>query len=297
MSSCAGDRTATTRASLVAARPRRRRRLFRAVLPAIVALAAIATVSPLGAHDFWIEPSSFGPAVGEAVALSLRVGERFAGDPVALDPAIVERFAAIDAGRESAVGGEPGDEPAGRFRSEAAGAHWIVYDNRPRPIELDPRTFEAYLAEEGLEAVIAERRARGEAARPGRERYSRCAKALVVVGRAAGAAELPRELGLELELVLDATPETLAGGSLPLRVVFRGAPLAGARVVALPRAAPGARLVTRTDAAGAVRLELPTAGVWLIKAVHMVRTPEGSADADWESLWASLTLEVPPAHP
>jgi len=33
-------------------------------------------------------------------------------------------------------------------------------------------------------------------------------------------------------------------------------------------------------------------GLWLIKAVHMVPAPEGSG-AEWESLWASLTFELP----
>ena len=31
---------------------------------------------------------------------------------------------------------------------------------------------------------------------------------------------------------------------------------------------------------------------WLVKAVHMVQAPAGT-DADWESLWASLTFEIP----
>jgi hypothetical protein len=41
-----------------------------------------------------------------------------------------------------------------------------------------------------------------------------------------------------------------------------------------------------------VSLPLDAAGTWLVKAVHMTRTPAGS-EADWESLWAPLTFEVP----
>ena len=58
------------------------------------------------------------------------------------------------------------------------------------------------------------------------------------------------------------------------------------------------RLTARTDAQGAFSLDLPRAGVWLIKSVHMVRTSFWSfSDADWISLWASLTFEVPEARP
>ena len=212
---------------------------------------------------------------------------------MAFDPERVERFEAVGGSGRTAVAGAPGDEPAGRFLPAAAGAYWIVYDNLPRPIELAAEPFEAYLAEEGLEAVSAARREHGESERAGRELYSRCAKALVVAGD--GPAP-PRELGLELELVLDAEPAGLASGRLPLRLLFRGAPLAGALVVARPRAAPTAELAARTDAAGAVRFELPVGGVWLVKAVHMVAAPAAPADhadADWESFWASLTLELP----
>ena len=38
--------------------------------------------------------------------------------------------------------------------------------------------------------------------------------------------------------------------------------------------------------------DLTPPGVWLVKAVHMVPAPAASG-ADWESLWASLTFEVP----
>ena len=53
------------------------------------------------------------------------------------------------------------------------------------------------------------------------------------------------------------------------------------------RSSPSAR-----TGSGRVRLRLPSHGRWLIKAVHMV--PAGdAAQADWQSLWASLTFEIP----
>jgi len=39
-------------------------------------------------------------------------------------------------------------------------------------------------------------------------------------------------------------------------------------------------------------LGLPRPGVWLVKVVHMVPAPKDTG-ADWESLWASLTFEIP----
>ena len=46
----------------------------------------------LFAHDFWIEPSSFHPALGEPLHVALRVGEQFKGEPVKRNPERFEKF-------------------------------------------------------------------------------------------------------------------------------------------------------------------------------------------------------------
>ncbi len=58
------------------------------------------------------------------------------------------------------------------------------------------------------------------------------------------------------------------------------------------RSDPSVRLTAYSDVRGEFSLALPRAGVWLIKSVHMVRASFFS-DADWYSLWASLTFEMP----
>jgi hypothetical protein len=63
-------------------------------------------------------------------------------------------------------------------------------------------------------------------------------------------------------------------------------------VVAILHSDPSAQLTAHSDKQGAFSFALPHAGVWLIKSAHMVRAGFFS-DADWESLWASLTFEVP----
>jgi uncharacterized GH25 family protein len=94
-----------------------------------------------------------------------------------------------------------------------------------------------------------------------------------------------------LELIPASDP-TLAAGPFRGRLLYRGSPLAGVRVVAIPRSNPSAALATRSDARGDFSLPLPDGGVWLIKAVHMVEAGWFSR-ADWQSLWASLTFEAP----
>ena len=143
--------------------------------------AALLGARPLAAHDFWIEPSSYVAAPGEPLALRLREGEGFAGEALARDPAHLARFTAVGPGVELEVPGVDGTEPAG-FLVAPAGAYVLVYDSRPGTIRLEAAKFARYLEEEGLQSVQRERERLGEAGEPVRERFSRCAKALVSLG-------------------------------------------------------------------------------------------------------------------
>ncbi len=285
----------------------------------LLLLAALA--APAAAHDFWIRPDSFAPAPDSPLAVRCFVGEQgVAGEPVARNDARLLRFELLGRGGRAAarpVVGQDGAEPAGAVRVPDDGAAWVVFENTPARLELEAAKFEAYLREEGLEAILARRAARGESDRPSREVYARCAKALLRPGgvvRESDAAVVLAPVGLRLELLPEADPETLAfgadGAELRVRLLFEGAPLAGALVkatllaphgptgepaapaVALPFSAPAATgLHARTDAHGRVALRLARGGEWLVTCVHMLAAEgEAATDHDYESLWASLAF-------
>ena len=258
----------------------------------IAALAAALLLPPVAAlaHDFWIEPSTFRPSVGSTVAVSLRVGERFQGDAVGRSSQRIVRFVLRSPGGERPIPGEEGGDPAGQAAASEPGLLTIGYRSNNARVELPAEKFEQYLREEGLERVIALRARRGESAKPSRERYSRCAKSLIAAGDATAGTDTP--LGFTFEIVSDRNPYAArAGEALPFRILLRGKPAAGVLVTALPREAPDSRVTARSDSRGRVALRLPAPGVWMVKAVHMEAV--AAQDADWESLWASLTFELP----
>lgn len=265
--------------------------------PRVIVATFVAFVALRAAgHDFWIEPSTFRPAVGERVMAALRVGQKLSGDPLPRIPQLIDRFVIKgESGVEGPVVGRPGADPAGIAFVGDAGLHWIGYQSNPYPVALEAPKFEDYLRDEGLERIIEERKKNGQSAAPGRERFYRCAKSLL--DTPAGAADGPSRvfdapLGFTLELVPRKSPYAIqAGGELPLSLLFRGKPMANVLVVAMSKDDPDKAVRARTDAKGRVTLRLAHAGFWLIKAVHMEAAPADSG-VDWESWWASITFDL-----
>ena len=246
---------------------------------------------PLAAHDMWIEPTTFFPQSGQIVSLRLRVGQDLLGDPLLLDPSLVNQFVVSNGNGVRPVVRRDGRDPAGLVRLAEPGVHVVGYRSNPSTIEIPADTFNQYLKEEGLDAVSAQRARRNETRAPAREIFSRCAKSLVLSG-ATPDAQGDRPLGFTLELVAERNPYGLrADQDLPVRLTYESRPLAGALVVAINRLNPAEKLAARTDTDGRVRLRLRRQGMWLIKAVHMVPALPDT-HAEWASFWASLTFEM-----
>jgi uncharacterized GH25 family protein len=265
---------------------------------AAFAVAAALAAGPLSAHDFWIEPSTFRPQVGENVTARLWVGPHLKGEPFPRVSKLIVTFALFSGAGTTPLSGREGDDPAGSVRITAPGLQFIGYRSRDYGVSIDAAKFEDYLKEEGLEEISKIRASRGETQKPAREAFSRAAKALLDAGQTG---KLPtgydRDLGFTLELIADRDPYTATvGQTLPFRLLYEGKPLPGALVQALSKTRPEKGVAGRTDAKGRVSLNLDASGLWLIKAVHMIPAPPG-VDADWQSLWASLTFEIGSSNP
>lgn len=267
-----------------------RRLLLLLHVATLLALAA----APLPAHDFWIEPSTFTPEVGDRVALGLRVGDEPPGEALPRDPAhLLEFWARAPDGRRVEVRGVDGVDPAGILAVDAPGAWTVGYRSAETPVELPADRFEAYLREEGLEWAIERRAGSGRSGDRGRELFSRSVKTLIAAGappsEAAGAA-WSRPLGLPFELVPVGPPcPTDAAGSVTFRALAAGQPLAGILVDARSDDPESRKVQGTTDREGRVVLPLDGAGSWLVAAVRLEELPAGGA-ADWRSTWTSLVF-------
>ncbi len=230
--------------------------------------------------------------------LRLEVGEFFEGDAAGFSISRTARMRHYTAKSQQDL--KPFLSPVAPeadvlFSLDSKGHHLFVFDSEPLTISLSADRFHAYLHDEGLDFVKAVREKEGTASLPGRERYRRNVKTLMLVDAAATTDRtFALTTGQRLELTPLQNPFALRPGqSLGLKVAFDGKPLGGALVKAWHKRGGQLLIIrARSTADGTVTLDLPFAGAWMLSVVHMVPASD-TTDADWDSYWGNLSFMLP----
>lgn len=282
-------------------------------VPSVLLVSAtIVTATIAAADDFWLVPNAFHVAVGDEVVLRGQTSSQF---PTSRSAVAVDRVAEAKVMSESGDVAITGLSVQGRSllireRPSRAGQYAIAVAIHPRSLRESADGFRRYLDAEG--AAAARRRVEQEGLLAGKDsvtrRYAKYAKALVQVGRG-GARAFARPAGHVIEFVPLRDPTVLAAGdTLELRLLFRGAPLAGVPVHAdvvdldADRDAPGGSAhatgagaaapgTFTPDARGVVRVPLGRLGMWSIRTIHVTQAPAGSG-ADWGAHWGTLVFAL-----
>ena len=260
-----------------------------------LACGLLGTVTPAAAHDFWLLPQSFQLDEPGDVQVRFLVGH---ADEVNAWNLQWDRVVAL----RSHGGGEVSDlQPHltpvngvvpgyAAVALPAPGTHVVAFESHHSFSDLEADKFNDYAEGEGLTAVLEARERDGASGSNGRELYSRRAKTLLQVGEEATDDALA-PLGHTLEIVPEANPYALGEDrSLPVRVMFRGEPLAGATVdiTALGTGEdPFAEVVT--DAEGRAAFDVPDGGAYKLNVVWGVPNT-GSRQAEFETVFSSLTF-------
>jgi Domain of unknown function (DUF4198) len=274
----------------------------------LVSLACTATTTL--AHEVWLEAPRFRLQPGNVVQVRAFVGANFAGAPWSNKAAKVQRLIRFGPSPADTTDLTPKNAAATdtfrtAFTFARPGTHLVLLQSTSSFIELPADQFTAYLREEGLDYALKLRQENEETAKPGRETYSRCAKTLLQVGDPAlvplaADSACRHAYGLPLELVPEQNPYRLAADkALTVRVLRGGRPAFGAAVQVWqrqPGGLPTTHYTTRANQSGRILLRLSGPGPYLLATVDMRPAPARLREqADWQSVWASLTFAGPPA--
>lgn len=278
--------------------PRRSRSSLRRALSVIAAAAGLlAGVGAAEAHDNWLEVEPFfAPTPGKA-KVYLATGEQFleAEHLTVRSRSRYSGFFLLSASGRRDISADLREDqqpltvlsPGGR----TMGTFVLALDAAPKDIEIAAEKFQAYLLEERLVDALLWRAGAGKEDDPGRERYSRCMKAIVQIGPKLDPVAT-QATGQEIEIVPLAHPYSIAvGGALEVQVLFKGRPLAGRAITAANRFRTSvSKKTVRTDASGRASFVLSRAGDWMFRLVHI---EPASGDVDYRSYWANLTFSLP----
>lgn len=243
-------------------------------------------------HEFWLEPSQFFARVGDQIRVQVLVGENFTGERSEgkKNRIIHYRHETVNGSTDliPALQGDTYGDVTVLLRSE--GTHVLSFANTPKFLAMKADSFLLYLEEDGLDNVITTRQHREETAKPSRELYQRCVKALVQVGSKTDSS-YAKNTGMTLEIIPVQNPYTQRPGqTAEFQLLFDNKPLAGALVRYWNRDTQNhvSEEKQRSDAQGRARFKLK-AGSNMISLVRMIPNAD-TTEADWHSYWGSLTF-------
>lgn len=262
----------------------------------LTVVLALSLAGPALAHDFWLQPQAFRVPLNQPVPVTIQVGhgdlrQRWGGLPAR----VVMLRSFTDGGGadlKSALRAPTGPEDA-LIKFSRPGTYILGFQSTPAFSELPAIRFNDYATIEGLTGVLQWRARTGKTDTPGREIYSRRAKAILEVGGPGGPgrAQVTKPLGMTLEIVPERNPYALlADHRLPVRVYYQGRPLAGALVKLTNLEFDGRPVETHlTDGAGRAEFTVPQTGEWLVNVIWSAPV-SGNPKADFETIFSSLTF-------
>ena len=262
----------------------------------ILAMVLLTVGPAAAAHDFWLQPLRFALAAPGAVPMRIYVGHGSARDRWGLAADRVLLFSSVGpdglVNRKSNLQlGAPDIDAIVPLAQP--GTYVFAFQSTPSTSDLPYLRFNDYVAVEGVTPIATHRAGIGAERKNGRELYSRRAKTIVEIGPVgpAGIARATRAVGLSLEIVPERHPATLKPGErLPVRILYRRKPLAGALVKLTNLDADEKPVaMARTDAAGRASFVIPAKGQWQFNVIW-ADVIKGNPTADYMTTFSSLTF-------
>ena len=258
-------------------------------------LGGLFSVANISAHEMWIEPVQYDVALGSTILAHEKVGTNFKGNEYAyLSESYIELLLSVN-GKTRDVKSRIGDLPAIHEKANEEGLTVLSARTSTSTVVYKAwDEFEGFIKSKGLDWVLKEHRKRDLSESDVSEAYSRYPKSLVKVGHGKGKDVF---LGMPIEWLAENNPYINTDEPVKLRLLWHGKPFKNTHVTIFNRIE--GKLITSeliTDSEGKIEVPRANGGEFLVNSVQMIKPSKTIADltgAVWESLWASMTYQIP----
>ncbi len=264
----------------------------------LLVLACTLPVTPLAAHEYWIEPEAYQLAIDDNIRADFKNGQNFKGINLSFFDRGSQRFDQVFDGRTTPVNARSGDIPALQLDARHMdGLLVVVLETTPARITYTEwQKFLKFAAHKDFPNAATDHAANGWSREKFTESYSRHAKALIAIGTGQGK---DTTVGLTTEFTALTNPY-LAGfdGQMKVALSYQGQPRADAQIEVFDRAADDSVAITlhRTDSQGHATIPVKPGHAYLFDAVMLRPAPDADGDPNapvWQTFWAALTFAVP----
>ena len=248
------------------------------------------------AHEFWISPERFVYPADTQMQANLKVGQEFAGPSYTYNPRNFTRFEVISGSERAEVVGRLGDMPALSMPPLAEGLNIVVHETDDSQLSYTKwEKFTKFVDHKAFPNTLDDHVARGLSKdEKFIESYRRFAKSLIAIGHGRGE---DQNVGLRTEIVVLDNPYHLDGSEIAVQVFLEGQPKANTQIELFEKAPDGSVEITlyQTGADGTAQLPVKRGYSYLVDNVSMLALDNDDASEGpvWESLWASMTFQIP----
>ena len=241
---------------------------------------------PGHAHELWLEPENFIIQPNSKLNAHIKVGQKFNGDKFPYLHSETKSLKLFLKKKTIILKLRDGDYPAIQSSLKKAGLYTLSYESIPERVNYKNfETFQSFLKEQDIWDEWSEKNS-SLINTDINETYTRYAKSLINVGDGLGE---DFNTGLLFELIALNNPY-VSENKVEILLLYKNKPFANSQITIFNKINDQTIISkTRTDNNGKAFIPLNKGGIFLLSAVHFKKSE--IKNADWHSLWASLTFE------
>jgi len=257
---------------------------FLAKLTVVLLFSSISLTS--SAHELWLEPEAFITQPNSKLNAHIKVGQKFNGDKFPYLRSETKSLKLFLEQKSITLQPRDGDYPAIQSSLKKSGLHILSYQSVPEKVDYKNfEVFKSFLQDEGLWKKWSKEN-------PDfinsdiKETYTRYAKSLIQVGAKPGE---DFNTGLLFELIALNNPYG-SENKVEVLLLYKNKPFPNSQITIFNKTKNETTISKiRTNNDGKATIALEKKGAFLISAVHFKKSE--IKNADWHSLWASLTFK------